>query len=200
LATGHYEVVEQDLRYRLGDSYAKQVPRLHDTRSGDPGNCIDLWTESIYKLRVNEAELMRVPDIQAQNPYLVDERFATVPSTQALTRDARLASQVRLLPWVLSSSKGAPIYVPSVPKLCDAISDQYSYRTTDPENKRPRSGDRPKYHLQNLIRYLYLELPSQRETLLPLLAERNKAEMDKLITNYKRKPSNADIFQALGVR
>lgn len=202
LATGYYARVEQDLSWRRGDSYAKQVPRFHDTRSGSgkQGNYINLWTESVYKLRVDNTELLPVPDIQAQNAYLVDERFAGVPKTMQLTLDANQALGINTVPRVRSSSKAVSIYIPSLPNICDAIIDQWSYGQSHAEDFPEYSDYRPKYHLQNLIRYLHLETPSQRQLLLSMLAERNVSMMTELINRYKRKWTWSDTSKPSSLR
>ena len=199
--TGCFERVDQDLRYRLQDPYTKQVPRLRDMRC-PPGSftCLSLWTEMIYMLRVEAAELVAVRDIRAWNVNLAEERFATVPETAILTAGAQIEKGVRIAPKVLSSARNVPIFVPSIPKICDAILDQLRYRTTHAENYQAKLGDRPSYHLHNFVRYLYLERQSQRELLLPLLSERNRAEMEQRASTFKRKPTLAMLKESMGMK
>ncbi|MCJ1274917.1 hypothetical protein MMC21_002715 [Puttea exsequens] len=192
LATGCFERVNQDIGYRFEDPYTKQVPRLRDMRCAPgPFSCVSLWTETIYMLRVEAAEPVAVKDIHAWNVNLAEERFATVPETASITFTAQTEQGTRILPKVLSSARNVPIFVPSIPKTCDAILDQLRYRTTHAENFQNKKGNRPAYHLRNFIRYLYLERQSQRELLLPLLAERNRAEMEQIVSAFKRKPTFA---------
>ena len=130
-------------------------------------------------------------DIYAWNVNLVEERFATVPETACITSSARTEEGTRIVPKILSSARGVPIFVPSIPKICDAILDQLRYRTTH-AGDFPRAGcNRPAYHLGNFVRYLYLERQSQRELLMPLLAKRNRAEMERKVNAFKRKPTLA---------
>ncbi|MCJ1431686.1 hypothetical protein MMC27_001041 [Xylographa pallens] len=134
LATGVFERVDQDIGYRLDDPYTTQVPRLRDTRC-DPGSfsCVSLWTEAIYMLEVEAAELVAVKDIHTWNVNLAEERFATVPETAYLTSTAQIKEGTRILPRIMSSAKVVPIFVPSIPKICDAVLDQLEYRTTHAE-------------------------------------------------------------------
>ncbi|KAI9885826.1 MAG: hypothetical protein M1823_002356 [Watsoniomyces obsoletus] len=44
-----------------------------------------------------------------------------------------------------------------------------------------------------MVRYLYLETPTQRALLVPRLAHRNQAEMTRFIVKFKRKPTLAMI-------
>ncbi|KAI9801460.1 MAG: hypothetical protein M1833_002692 [Piccolia ochrophora] len=197
LATDTFERVDQDISYRLEDRYTKQVPRLRDTRCEPSAfTCVNLWTEAVYKLQVEDAEPVAVTDIHAWNVNLVEERFGTVPETAHITSSARTKEGMRTVPKVRSSARGVPIFVPSIPRCCDAVLDQLSYRDTYPEDFEGKMGNRPAYHLRNFIRYLYLERPSQRGLLLPLLAERNRAEMERRIDAFKRKPSLAMIWQS----
>ena len=192
LATGYFERVNQDIGYRFEDPYTKQVPRLRDMRCGPgPFSCVSLWTETIYMLEVEAAEPIVVKDIHAWNVSLAEERFATVPETACMTFAAQTKQGTRILPQKLSSARDVPIFVPSIPKICDAILDQLRYRTMHPENFQSKQGNRPAYHLGNFVRYLYLERQPQRELLLPLLAERNRAKMEQIVGAFKRKPTFA---------
>ena len=198
LATGYFERVEQDLGYRFDDPYTKQVPRLRDTRCAPgPFSCINLWTETVYMLRVEDVEPVAVMDIHAWNVNLAEERFATVPETACITSTAQTKQGTRIIPKILSSARGILIFVPSIPKICDAVLDQLSYRTTRAENFQRNKGNRPAYHLRNFVRYLYLERRSQQELLLPLLAERNRAEMKRRVNTFKRKPTLAMIKESM---
>ncbi len=198
LATGCFERVDQDIGFRFEDPYTKQVPRLRDMRCAPgPFSCINLWTEAVYMLRVEAAEPVAVMDIHAWNVNLVEERFATVPETACITFTAQTEQGTRILPKILSSARGVPIFVPSIPKICDAVLDQHRYRTTHAGNFQRKKGNRPAYHLCNFVRYLYLERQSQRELLLPLLAERNRAEMEQIVNAFKRKPTLAMIKESM---
>ena len=71
--------------------------------------------------------------------------------------------------------------------MLDAQLDQARYHVTHPEDFPGLLGNRPRYHLRNFIRYLHLKL-TQREKVLPELAERNRGDMEVLLDKYKRKP------------
>lgn len=199
LATGDFERVEQDINLRFNDPYAKPVPRLRDKRC-PPGffTCISLWSETIYKLRVEDAEPVPVMDIFAWNECIAEERFATIPETAYLAYGERTKSGTQIFPPAWGSAKGLPVFIPSIPKMCDAILDQLRYRVTHAEELHKGSGNRPAYHLRNFVRYLHLEKPSQRRLLLSLLAERNRPEMELRITGFKRKPTLAELKASLG--
>lgn len=200
LATGHFERVDQDISYRLNDPYTRQVPRLRDTRCAPgPFSYISLWTEAVYMLQVEDAEPVAVLDINAWNVNLMEERFATIPETAWITFSAQTERCSRIMPNIRSSARGVSFFVPSIPKICDAVLDQLRYRTTHAENFQGKRGNRPAYHLHNFTRYLYLERLSQRELLLPLLAKRNQAVMEQRINAFERKPTLAMVKANMGL-
>ena len=71
--------------------------------------------------------------------------------------------------------------------MLDALLDQARYRVIYAENFPGKLGNRPKYHLQNFVRYLHLEKLQQRERVPPELAERNWGEMEAIVNKFKRK-------------
>jgi hypothetical protein len=87
-----------------------------------------------------------------------------------------------------STNMKYPIYIPNIPRIIDALLDQARYRVAYAEIFPEKGGNRPKYHLRNLVRYLHLEKPQQRGKMLSELAERNRREMEVIINTFKRKP------------
>ena len=197
LATGCFEQIDQDLSYRMQDTYTKQVPRLRDLRCKPLYfACVNLWTESVYMLQVEDAEPVAVKDVYAWNANLVEERFATVPETACITCSTQSQSGTMIVPKILSSSRGVPVFVPSIPKMCNALLDQLAYLTNRKEDFSWK-GARPEYNLRNFIRYLYFERQSQLEVLLPQLAERNRTEMERRAKAFKRKPTLAMVKESM---
>jgi hypothetical protein len=193
LATDQYELVEQNLDLRFSDTYAQQVPRLRlKTADNTSYNCISLWSERVYMLKV-DGEKIEVPDPHAWNVVLMEERFDLDPSwAQAVSigYTTRITDGVKVLPPTLAQSADMkyPVYIPTIPRILDALLDQARYRVTYAENFPGKLGNRPKYHLQTSVRYLHLEKPQQRERVLPELAERNRGEMEAILNKFKRKP------------
>ena len=72
--------------------------------------------------------------------------------------------------------------------MLDALLDQARHRFIYDEIFPGKLGDRPKYHVQYFVRYLHLEKPQQRESMLLELAERNRGEMKAVINKFKRNP------------
>jgi hypothetical protein len=193
LATDQYEVVEQNLDLRFSDTYTRQVPRLRlKTNDNISYSCISLWSERVYILNV-DGEKIRVPDPNAWNVVLMEERFDLHPSwAQAVSigHTIRIAEGVKVLPPILAQSTDTnyPIYIPTIPRILDALLNQARYRVIYAENFTGMLGNRPQYHLRNFVRYLHLEKPQQRERVLPELAERNRGNMEAAMNKFKRKP------------
>jgi hypothetical protein len=193
LATGKYELVEQNLDLQFSDSYTRQVPRLRLKTNGNTSySCISLWSERAYMLKV-DGEKIEVPDPHAWNVVLMEDRFDLHPSwalATSISYTTRIAEGIQVLPPALAQSANMkfPIYIPTIPRILDALLDQARYRVTYAENFPAKPGNRPKYHLQTFVRYLHLEKPWQRERVLPELAGRNRAETEAIIDKFKRKP------------
>lgn len=193
LTTDHYELVEQNLSQRCSDTYTQQVPRLRLKTNDDTRHeCISLWSERVYMLNV-DGENIEVLDPIAWNVNLMEERFDLHPSwaqAPSIGYTTRKSNGVMILPPTLAQSAEVkyPIYIPTIPRILDALLDQARYRVTHAESFPEKLGYRPQHHLRNFVRYLHLEKPQQRERLLPELAERNRGEMEAVINKFKRKP------------
>ena len=193
LGTDQYELVEQNLDLRFSDTYTQQVPRLRlKTNDNSSYNCISLWSERVYMLNV-DGKKIEVLDAHAWNVVLMEERFDLHPSwaqAVSISYTMRIADGVKVLPPTLAQSADMkyPIYIPTIPRMLDALLDQARYRVTYAENFPGKLGNRPEYHLRNFVRYLHLEKLQQRERLLPELAERNLGEMEAIMNKFKRKP------------
>jgi hypothetical protein len=140
-----------------------------------------------------DGEKVQVPETHAWNVVLMEERFdlhISWAKAVSISFTTRTANGVKIVPTIRSQSADIeyPIYIPSIPRMLDAQLDQARYRVTHPEDFPSVLGNRPRYHLRNFIRYLHLEKLTQREKVLPELAERNRGEMEVLLDKYQRKP------------
>lgn len=193
LATDQYELVKQNLNIRFSDTYALQVPRLRlKTNDNVSSHCISLWSERVYMLKV-DGEKVTVPDPHSWNVVLMEERFDLQLSwaqAESISYTTRIANGVRVLPPTLAQSTETkyPVYIPTIPRMLDALLDQAHYRVIYAENFPGTGGNRPVYHLQTFVRYLHLEKPQQQERVFPELAERNRGEMEAISSRFKRKP------------
>lgn len=112
-----------------------------------------------------DGEKIEVPDTHAWNVVLMEERFdlhLLWAQAAPIGYTKRKAGGVRILPLVRAQSTHMkyPIYIPTIPRIVDALLEQTRYRVTHAENFPGKSGDRPRYHLRNLVRYLHLEKPT----------------------------------------
>ncbi|KAI9651423.1 MAG: hypothetical protein M1829_003013 [Trizodia sp. TS-e1964] len=193
LATHQFKLVEQNLNLRLNDSYVGQVPRLRFNPSVISAyNCISLWSEAVYMLRV-EGGKIEVPDPHALNNVLMEERYDLDPSwaqADSIGYSTRRANGVRILPHALAQSTKPPypVYIPTLSRMLNALLEQANYRITHAENFPRSGGNRPMYHLNNAVRYLHLEKPQQQARLLPELEEPNRGMMKAISMKFKRKP------------
>lgn len=193
LATGRLERVEQNLDLRFSDTYTQQVPRLRmKTKKNISYNCISLWSESVYMLKV-DGQNIQVPDTNAWNPVIIEARFDLQTSwarASSVSYSARVADGVMFLPPIFSQSAcmDYPIYIPTIARILDALLDQASHRVTNAESFPEKKGNRPINHLNTCVRYLHLEKPVQRARVLPELAERNRESMEAIMNKFQRKP------------
>jgi len=140
-----------------------------------------------------DGENIEVPGPHAWNVVLMEECFDLHPSwaqAVSISYTTRITDGVKVLPPILAQSADIkyPIYIPTIPRILDALLDQARYRVIYAENFPGKLGNRPEYHLRNFVRYLHLEKPQQQERMLPELAERNRGEMKAIINKFKRKP------------
>ncbi|KAF3929766.1 hypothetical protein ABW19_dt0204526 [Dactylella cylindrospora] len=183
LSSGWFELVEQNLELRLYDEYTLQVPRFHDI-SPFPKfefQWINLWSESVYMLQLDNAELTKIPDIVTRNMHLRDERFATIPETKGITIEGYHADipGLKFLPkYRFSSNPDVEVFMPSIPRTCEALLRQHSARP---------NGWRAGYHLSNFVRYLYFDRPAQMDIVLSLVGSEYQEHMKKIILKFKRK-------------
>lgn len=109
-----------------------------------------------------DGEKIEVPDPNAWDVVLMEERFhlsllwaQAVPVSYA----TRITDGVKVLPPILAQSTDMkyPISIPTIPRMLDALLDQARCRVIYAENFPGKLGNRPKYHLQDFVRYLHLE-------------------------------------------
>lgn len=163
------------------------VPLLESTGDDNEPYSLSFWTESDYHLSVDNGAMIEVPDCRALNTVLIQEDFH--PDRERLGYGPRLTTSrgVQFL-WPLparSKKQMTPFLVPTVPALIDAFLDQARWL----EENLPDSSMayRPLIHVENMIRYLYLEEPHQKKALLPQLAPRHHQYILERLRRYKRK-------------
>lgn len=183
---GRWEVVERSPSSH-GLDPPEGVPLLKGSNADDEPCFLSLWTESDYHLSVDGGTMIEVPDCRAHNDVLIQKEFH--PDREKLRYGPRLLTSkgiqfVSSRP-ARSGKQMTPIFIPTIPALLDALLDQARYlKENFPDHS---SCYRPLIHVGNMIRYLHLEEPHQKEALLPKLALRNQDYIIERLRRYKRK-------------
>ncbi|KAK6502803.1 hypothetical protein TWF481_007848 [Arthrobotrys musiformis] len=178
-----FEKVDQHSGARLSDEYVQNsVPRFFSkTAKCSDTSFVNLWSEDVYKLKIDDAELMQVEGLTVLNPHVLDERFTRIPETIELSPEKLRSHGCSTISK--RAFRGAKFFIPSIPALCSALLSQAEYHRQNSKSK----VSRPLHQLENLIRYLYLDNPAHRDLILPLLGCHSDS-MGELIRRYKRKP------------
>jgi hypothetical protein len=112
------------------------------------------------------------------------------PSPEIVTRKPRLLAtpDIRFHPHVRCQSTSrqpqTKVYIPTISRYLAALLAQTRWLQ---ENGYGSSGVYgPRADVEFLVRYLFLEMPSQRKKLLPLLKSEWVGELVKILDRYKR--------------
>ena len=153
------------------------------------GLFMTLWTEAIYHLSV-DGENVEVPDCVAWNPVLIEELYH--PDPENLIHGPSLSRNIRHMPpYLARSSQRVPIWIPTVPRLLDALINQAQF-----QEEKEGCGLEPLIHISNFIRYLFLEEQQQRKRILPKLSSRNGNFLEARLGRYIRKPPGGYTLEA----
>lgn len=162
-------------------------------------NLLCLWSEATYRINVDDCPTIEVPDFYTLNHVLIEEDwhpaaqrtdgfwYGPCPHVNSKLQNIPewLTPQplfVKRHPRGKSPSKKTPIFVPTLPTYLDAL----IYHVIHYEESRRGLSSESSWQIENLTRYLYLELPHQH---LPLLIELEESEfMEKFLRAYVRKP------------
>lgn len=152
-----------------------------------------LWSEDSYRIRVDECPLVEVPDLYAWNTFLVEEKYHPAsnrtdgwwygPDTLTNTQGHIVLPPNK--PRGRSPNNTTPIFIPSIPTFLDALVDQ---KRLYKAGCKPALAFYAGWQLNNLTRYLYLELPHQKNTIQFEVEARNEGYLEQCFVNFKRKP------------
>ncbi|KAL9025851.1 MAG: hypothetical protein Q9196_005395 [Gyalolechia fulgens] len=145
-----------------------------------------LWPETLYKLRVDCAKI-EVPDVLNRGSILLEEEYYR-DEHQRFGPPRRSTHPILLLPPLQTRAKllrtDIPILVPPIQAHLDALLNQARAET----DSRQRTGNAPKLHIQNFVRYLYLDWVPNREWILASkISNINRPLMRSTIENFQRK-------------
>ncbi|OJD19562.1 hypothetical protein AJ78_00419 [Emergomyces pasteurianus Ep9510] len=205
IASGEWERDEQDLSAHFDDSHAKQVPRLR--RSTRETIHISLWPENLYFLSVDGPKV-QVPNVVVSWDCVLMEEHFDPEIGYPLTKTALEARNTRILPRHLAQRENkSPLFVPTIPRMIDALLDQDRYRhdqardrgfnnINNSKNNDENNNDdnillanRPAEHITSFVKCLYLERPEQQAKLLPHISAHNLSTMEARLARFRRRPT-----------
>ena len=184
--TNHWEVVPLDKKYK--EDYLQPTP--HIFKRSDDGFSIKLWTESATHLVVDAGanDHVEVLDCEALNTVLVEENMHPDPETGIHRPDLLTTPNKRFLPHnpCQSPMRHPPtkIYIPTVARHLAALLAQIQWLHENGHDSLIAYGPRSDVGL--LVRYLFLEIPSQRKKLLPRLDNEARTQLEQILDSYKR--------------
>lgn len=185
IKTKHWEEVPLDKKYM--EDYLEPCPRIF--KRSDDSFSIKLWTESATHLVVDAGANghVEVPDCEALNTVLVEEDMHPDPETGIHRPDLLTTQNKRFLPHIPCQSSTHPptkIYIPTVARYLAALLAQIQWLHENADGSLMGYGPRSDVGL--LVRYLFLEIPSQRKKLLPLLDDETRTQLEQILDSYKR--------------
>ncbi|OAX81154.1 hypothetical protein ACJ72_04504 [Emergomyces africanus] len=206
IASGEWEHAEQDLSAHFNDSHVKKVPRLR--RSTREPIHISLWPEKLYFLAVDGPKV-QVPNVVVSWDCVLMEEHFDPGIGYPITKTALEARKTRILPRQLAQHENtSPIFIPTIPRVIDALLDQDRYRhdhargsglssdknktsSTAGENNNPDNilANRPAEHITSFVECLYLERPEQQAKLLPHISAHNLSTMEARLARFRRRPT-----------
>ncbi|KAF2265041.1 hypothetical protein CC78DRAFT_579722 [Lojkania enalia] len=154
---------------------ADLVLRRTDVEHESEYHYLSLWSETTYRIIVNEFPTVEVPDVYPWQHVLVEEKWHPAihredgwwfgprlhPDTKVPNLPERATPPTiffKGLPRVKSPSNNYPILVPTLPSYLDAI----IYHKTQYHHSKPGLASISSWQIGNLTRYLYLELSCQQ--------------------------------------
>ena len=180
----------------FGEDYLQPSPRIF--KRADGTFSVKLWSEEAVHLLVDPSTDERVDN---DRPFLIQalscQAFNAVllesdmhPSPEFVTRLPRLltTSDTRFLPHVRCQSTSrqpqTKVYIPTISRYLDALLAQIRWLEDNGYGSLTIYG--PRTDVDLLVRYLFLEMPSQRKKLLPLLNSESRSQLEKILDRYKR--------------
>ncbi|KFY92616.1 hypothetical protein V500_04127 [Pseudogymnoascus sp. VKM F-4518 (FW-2643)] len=152
-----------------------------------------VWTDETFHIDVDDCKLVEVPELHAWSPFLVEKEFHP-----ALRRDDGwfygpntlddAGDRYRIFSTIFHRAKGArnttPINVLSIPTYLDTL----VYQSTHYENFKRELASIADWQIRNLTRYLFLELPHQRDSILFQVKAETENYLLPYFAKWKRKP------------
>ena len=185
IKTNHWEEIPLQKKYT--DDYLEPPPRI--IRRSDDSFSVKIWTESATHLVVDAgpSDYIKVPDCEALNAVLVEQNMHPDPDTGIFRPFLLTKPDTRFLPHYPCQSPMRPptkIYIPTVARYIAALVAQIQW--LDENGYGSLIGYGPESDVDLLVRYLFLEISSQRQKLLPQLDDRTRTRVEQILDGYKR--------------
>ena len=166
-----------------------------------PWDYIRLVSEDLFFLSV-DGPTVEVPDLEDKNAFLLELQYHPDKKNFKYGPHSISSTDTRVPPRCRPRAKASsvlPILIPTVPAYINALIDQLR----EHKGCRGLKADMivsASWHIRNFIRYLYLELPHQRKSILSRLCGQNLTAMEDKLNSYRRKFSMTMDRETLQVR
>lgn len=195
LCTGSWE--EAPLDHTYGEDYLQPPPRVFKRTDGTFS--IKIWSEEAVRLLVdppadgrvgNGHFLIEAPCCEVLGPVLLESDMHPGPEISANNPSLLTTPNVCFLPLTHIRSQStsrepqSKVYIPIISRYLDALLAQSRWLEENERRASRLSG--PAADVEYLIRYLFLEMPSQRRKILPLLESESKSRTEEILDQYKR--------------
>ena len=144
---------------------------------------ITFWSESAYHLSVDD-EKVEVPNAVPLQRVLIEDRF-NMKQPFRFHHAKMTERKPPFVPLILARTPkddAPPVYIPSIPRMVEALIRQALYSPNS--NIHLRSSDSPSISLGYFIRYLRLTEPEQRAKILSALSIATRGEMQRRLDKW----------------
>ena len=199
-ATGSW--AEVPLVYRYGEDFLQPPPRVFE-RSDLDGTIfsVKIWCEGAVFFTVDPPAdgcgharpfLIEAPCCETLNPVLLETDMHPGPEISPYKPNLLTTPNIPFLPHIrcqtVSRQPKSKVYIPTILRYLDALVAQRQWLKENDRHAWRIKG--PGTDASNLIRYLFLEMPSQREKILPLLSGESRCRVEEILDQYKRTYKN----------
>jgi len=199
-ATGSW--TEVPLVRRYGEDFLRPPPRVFERTDLD-GTIffLKIWCEDAVFFSVDPLAdervharpfLIEAPCCETLNPVLLESDMHPGPEISPYKPNLLTTPNIPFLPLIrcqtASRQPKSKVHIPTISRYLGALIAQRQWlKENEPHAWRIKG---PGTDASNLIRYLFLEMPSQREKILPLLNGESRSRMEEILDQYKRTYKN----------
>ena len=200
-ATGSW--TEVPLVRRYGEDFLQPPPRVFERTDSDRTVfSVKIWCElDAVFLSVDppadtyvqtRSFLIETPCCETLNPVLLESDMHPGPKISPYKPNLLTTPNIRFLSHIRCQSASrqpqSKVYIPTISRYLDALVAQCEWLKENEHDAWRIKG--PGADASNLIRYLFLEMPSQREKILPLLNGESRSRTEEILDQYKRTNKN----------